>query len=91
MAPDKAHGVRILKAGLLRFYGEGFAAWSRSKVEAILQPGLSLQDADLLVVLKEWQDRGFVQLDWNADPLLTVMPAFVEWAASGYPERIPQR
>jgi hypothetical protein len=67
MAPDKAHGVRILKAGLLRFYGEGFAAWSRSKVEAILQPGLSLQDADLLVVLKEWQDRRAGHWLWRLD------------------------
>ena len=65
--------LRIVQAGLERFYGEGYVRWPRNKFEAIFPPGLSLDEPAVAEQLADWERRGFIKLNHTGDPFVTVL------------------
>lgn len=56
--------MEILKAGIGRFYDEGYTCWSREKFNALLANlGTFWADARVRRTLREWEAAGVVTVD----------------------------
>lgn len=73
--PLKAEDLRVVGAGLWRFFDEGYAAWPMDSFFKILGSTLSADDPDLVAQLEHWEAQGLIRVKWTEDPFITVLRA----------------
>lgn len=72
MDDETTGGLRIIAAGLSRFFDEGHTRWQRDQLEALLEPPLHIDAPAFQRQLHIWEAEGAVRLD-QYDVYLTVM------------------
>jgi hypothetical protein len=78
MAPNSnaEQMIRILRAGLDRFYSEGFYKWPRSKLTALFHRDSDLENEDVQAALTQWEHQGIVRVQRKEDCYLEVLTPF---------------
>jgi hypothetical protein len=66
--------LRIVLAGLRRFYDEGYVSWSRARFEEIIGPRLRLDDPRVHTALEEWERAGVIEFVKGTDVFVVVLP-----------------
>jgi hypothetical protein len=64
--------ISIAKAGLNRFYDEGYVTWPEDKLRVIFG-NLSLDVPDVARVLLVWEGNGWIKLAKSRDSYITVL------------------
>lgn len=65
-------GIEIAKAGLNRFYEEGYTRWPLDKLRTIFQKN-DLESPEIAAALKEWEKSGWVQLPKTDEEYLVLL------------------
>lgn len=73
MVSQKVHRLKVIEAGLSRFFDEGYAKWTKERFEALIGPDLSLNDSEVVRQLLEWERAGFIRFDRSGEYLVTVL------------------
>ena len=68
--------MEIVKAGIDRFFSEGYLQWSRDNFRKLLGSELHLEDDRVVFTLYGWEDAGIVQFVGEDDPYIEVLRAF---------------
>jgi hypothetical protein len=64
--------AKILKAGINRFYDEGFNRWSRETVDNVIFPATA-DDPKIVELLREWSRLGYIRLEGSSDCYFEVL------------------
>ncbi len=68
--------IEIAKAGLNRFYDEGYVRWPEEKLRVIFS-NHSLQEPEIARTLENWETQGWIKLPKRKEEyveVLTVIP-----------------
>lgn len=68
--------MQIAKAGIDRFFSEGYSQWSRDNFQKLLGPSVSVDDDRVLFTLYGWEDAGIIQFVGESETHLRVLRAF---------------
>ncbi len=68
--------MQIAKAGIDRFFSEGYSQWSRDNFQKLLGTSLSVDDDRVLFTLYSWEDAGIVQFVGESETYLRVLRGF---------------
>ncbi len=68
--------VEIMKAGIDRFYSEGYVRWSRINFEKLLQPELTPNDPKVQELLHEWEKMGVIRVVGTDDCYIEILKQF---------------
>ncbi len=68
--------IEIMKAGIERFYSEGYTRWSRINFEKVLQPGLRSNDPRVQELLREWEKTGVIRIVGTEDCYIEILKQF---------------
>lgn len=64
--------TQILKAGINRFFDEGFYRWSREAVDNVVSPATA-DDPKIVEVLREWSRLGHIRFEGSDDCYFDVL------------------
>lgn len=73
---DVRRRLQVARAGIDRFFSEGYLQWSRDSFQRLLGPDVSLDDDRVIFTLYGWEDAGIVQLIGEDEAYLTVLRDF---------------
>jgi len=73
---DVRKRLQVARAGIDRFFSEGYLQWSRDSFQRLLGPDVSLDDDRVLFTLYGWEDAGIVQFVGNDEIYVEVVRGF---------------
>ena len=73
---DVRKRLQVAKAGIDRFFSEGYFQWSQDNFHRLLGPDVSLDDDRILFTLYGWEDAGIVQFVGKDDIYVEVLRGF---------------
>jgi hypothetical protein len=73
---DLQKKVKIVKAGIDRFYSEGYTRWSRVNFEKLLQPEPTPNDPRVQELLREWEKTGVIRVVGTDDCYIEILKQF---------------
>lgn len=73
MDAAKAKRLKVIEAGLSRFYDEGHTRWPKEQFRLLIAPDLDLDDPDLVAQLSAWETAGYVRVDGTDATYVTVL------------------
>lgn len=73
---DVRKRLQVAKAGIDRFFSEGYHQWSRDSFQRLLGPDVGLNDDRVLFTLYGWEDAGIVQLVGEDEAYVEVLRGF---------------
>ena len=74
MDPEVNKALRVLAAGLSRFFDEGHCIWSQEQFRKLLMPPLMDGCSDLERQLKQWEAEGAIKRGIGNTYLMVVRP-----------------
>ena len=75
MNTDISNSIRAAKAGLSRFYDEGYYRWPESNLRIIFD-NQDLDDPGIQTALETWQQQGVIKLLARPDVYLEMLKDF---------------
>jgi len=69
-------GIRILKAGMDRFYTEGALKWTPEAVSGSMHHAITLDDPRFVAILKQWENEGYIKYVNSEDCLFEILKPF---------------
>lgn len=73
---DVRKRLQVAKAGIDRFFSEGYTQWPRESFQRLLGPDVSLDDDRIRFSLYGWEDAGIVQFVGEDQIFVKVLRAF---------------
>ncbi|MCP4088491.1 MAG: hypothetical protein GY746_01675 [Gammaproteobacteria bacterium] len=68
--------LEIAKAGIDRFYFEGYTKWPKSKFQQLLGPHINLDDQRIRYTLLAWENAGIIQYIDTEDVYICILKPF---------------
>ena len=58
---DFSENWDVIKAGIERFYSEGYIKWSKKNFLKLFSKDVDINDPAIISVLKEWEKNGIIR------------------------------
>jgi|GEM_PF-2897929 hypothetical protein len=66
----------VIKAGIERFYSEGYIKWSKKNFLNLFNEDIDINDPELISILQEWEKNGIIRFVGKNEVFIEVLKTF---------------
>lgn len=73
---DFSESLDVIKAGIERFYSEGYIKWSKKNFLKLFNEDIDINDPEIISVLEEWEKNGIIRFVGKDEVFIEVLKTF---------------